>query len=153
ATLPVRTAPEKSPMESSFYRLRRATLEEVQARIREITRVPGGTSSRIQGRTYESELKRPPQEKRKPPVALGQPERPWSPTPCRVAAPLRWVTVGTPCSTSASSAKTPKESEPASRPGGANPGGSCKRFSPATSAAVPERRRSSGSKASATAFP
>lgn len=58
ATLPLRPAPEKSSMESSYYRMRRARLDEIQARIDEVTRLISTTSSNIQSRSYNSELRR-----------------------------------------------------------------------------------------------
>ncbi len=62
ATLPVRAAPETSPAESSLYRMRRAKLDEVQARIAEVNRLIERTSSTIQWRSYNSELRRLHQE-------------------------------------------------------------------------------------------
>ncbi len=65
ATLPVRPAPPKSPMESSLYRMRRAKLDELQARIDEVNRLISTTNSDIQWRSYNSELRRLYQEESK----------------------------------------------------------------------------------------
>ena len=58
ATLPIQKAPQKSPAESSIYRMRQAKMDEVRARINEINQLIGGTNSDIQLRSYNSELKR-----------------------------------------------------------------------------------------------
>lgn len=56
--LVVQIAPAKAPMESSFYRMRQASIDEVDARMDEIRSEMSSTGSHLQFRSRQSELHR-----------------------------------------------------------------------------------------------